>query len=246
MSLPRICCLLAWLATAALAGPPFATDDPVPVERRHWEVFLASQYAQTPDGATATMPHLDLNYGAVSNVHLNLVVPLAWSHERGGRQERGLGDVSVGAKWRVLGETARRPQLALYPHVNLPSGDSQRGLGAGRVQVQLPLWTQKSWGAWTTYGGGGPQFNAGRGHRASYFGGWVVTRDLSERWTLGGELFAQTATRADEANSALFNLGGVYNLNDYQHMMFAAGRGLGRPSTFQAFAAWQWTVGPRH
>jgi hypothetical protein len=27
------------------AGPPFLTDDPEPVEYRHWEVYVASQLA---------------------------------------------------------------------------------------------------------------------------------------------------------------------------------------------------------
>jgi hypothetical protein len=30
------------LPPRVLAGPPFVTDDPVPVDYQHWEVYLAS------------------------------------------------------------------------------------------------------------------------------------------------------------------------------------------------------------
>ena len=36
----------------------------------------------------------------------------------------------------------------------------------------LPLWLQKSWGPWTTYGGGGFGFNTARGGRNWAFLGW--------------------------------------------------------------------------
>ncbi len=46
----------AAVASRAAAGPPSATDDPEPVEFRHWEVYLAS-HAQGSggDGWTAAL-----------------------------------------------------------------------------------------------------------------------------------------------------------------------------------------------
>ena len=61
-----------------LAGPPFITDDPEPVEYQHWEWYLASQSFKTPDGWSGTAPHLEVNYGAISNVQLHLIAPLAY------------------------------------------------------------------------------------------------------------------------------------------------------------------------
>jgi hypothetical protein len=37
----------------------------------------------------------------------------------------------------------------------VPTGNESRGLGAGHVQLYLPIWFQKDFGKWTTYGGGG-------------------------------------------------------------------------------------------
>jgi hypothetical protein len=33
---------------AALAGPPFVTDDPEPAKYRHWEVYIAYQFTFGP------------------------------------------------------------------------------------------------------------------------------------------------------------------------------------------------------
>jgi hypothetical protein len=40
------------------AGPPFVTDDPEPVEFRHWEVYLGSLQMKSADGWSGTAPHL--------------------------------------------------------------------------------------------------------------------------------------------------------------------------------------------
>ena len=58
-----ICFVLFVTAFSAWAGPPFVTDDPEPVELKHWEVYLASMYNRSDDGTTGTVPHLDANYG---------------------------------------------------------------------------------------------------------------------------------------------------------------------------------------
>ena len=63
----RLCRLLAALLwccpLAALAGPPFVTDDPEPVERGHWEFYVASQHAKTAEGWSGAIALLELNYG---------------------------------------------------------------------------------------------------------------------------------------------------------------------------------------
>lgn len=53
--------LLVLLPAAATVGPPYITDDPVPVELHHWEVYLASQRNYGPggaDGERETMSYL--------------------------------------------------------------------------------------------------------------------------------------------------------------------------------------------
>ena len=64
---------LAW------AGPPFITDDPEPVPLHHWEIYLASQAAHDAGGWSGTSPHVEVNYGALPNLQLHLIAPIAFS-----------------------------------------------------------------------------------------------------------------------------------------------------------------------
>lgn len=65
--------LLLLCSLTQLAGPPFVTDDPEPVEYQHWEFYIASQHVETSDGWSGTAPHVELNYGAISNLQLSPV-----------------------------------------------------------------------------------------------------------------------------------------------------------------------------
>jgi hypothetical protein len=153
------------LSSALRAGPPFFTDDPVPVDLHNWEFYLASQRFISSDAVSGTLPHVEVNYGAVTNVQLHLIMPMAYAKPKGLPFQYGPGDIEFGVKFRFVDETRSRPQIGTFPHIQVPAGSPSRGLGSGYVQVLLPIWLQKSWGAWTTYGGGGYWINPGPGKR---------------------------------------------------------------------------------
>ncbi len=56
----------------------------------------------------------------------------------------------------------------------LPTGSQTRGLGSESAQVLLPVWIQKSYGKWTTYGGGGYWVARGSGNQNSWYAGWLL------------------------------------------------------------------------
>jgi hypothetical protein len=62
-----------------MAGPPFLTDDPEPVECQHHELYISSQQVRTQDGNSGTLPHLEYNYGAAPNLQLHIIVPYAFN-----------------------------------------------------------------------------------------------------------------------------------------------------------------------
>ncbi len=143
MNRPCLAVLLSILSLAlagkAHAGPPFVTDDPEPVELYHWEVYVASLVAHDSGGWSGTAPHLEINYGAVPNLQLHLVAPLTFSAPKGASTQYGYGDTELGFKYRFIEETDHRPQIGIFPLIELPSGDSTRGLGNGKAQIFLPL-----------------------------------------------------------------------------------------------------------
>src|SRR5271157_5049838 len=76
------------------------------------------------------------------------------------------------AKYRFIQETAKCPQIGVFPLLEVPTGNSRLGLGNGQLWARLPLWIQKSYGPWTTYGGVGYQINHAPAMKDSLFAGW--------------------------------------------------------------------------
>jgi hypothetical protein len=234
---------LLW-ASHACAGPPFVTDDPEPVEQHHWEVYLSSVIAHDVSDTTGTLPHVEINYGAAPNLQLHLIAPYAFDRPAGQPALRGLGDIELGAKYRFVEETERRPMVGIFPLLELPTGDATRGLGGGHYRLFLPVWFQKSWGSgWTSYGGGGYWLNPGAGNRDYWLFGWEVQRDLSERLTVGGEIVQTTAPTVGAASDLSFNLGGQINFDEGHHLLFSAGRSFRGSTQFMGYLGYQWTFG---
>ncbi|HEY3700594.1 MAG TPA: transporter [Spongiibacteraceae bacterium] len=221
-----IVCGIELLAQSAQAGAPFQTDDPEPTEYLHHELYVASEQTKTADGSSGSRPLVELNYGAAPDLQLSIGVPFEFDDARHGPYRRGLGDIELGAKYRIVQESDSSPMVSIFPIVDLPTGDSDQGLGNGASQFFLPIWFQKKWGNWQSYGGGGYWINRAAGAKNHWFFGWQVQRRLSARWTLGGEIYHETEEVAGEGSSAGFNLGGSYDLDARNHLLFSAGRGL--------------------
>jgi hypothetical protein len=225
-------------APAAIAGPPFLTDDPEPVPYHHWESYLFATRDETQGADSLAGPAVELNNGIAPNTQVHLIVPEA-TFSQDGESARGIGDVEVGVKYRLLGQTASRPDVGLFPLAELPSGDATKGLGNGRAWYKIPLWAQKDWGPWTTYGGGGYAVNSAPGQKNYGFGGWLLQRTLSPALSLGGELFVQGASANAPSpasgqptseqqvigarSTAIWNVGGTYNFTPDFSLLFTGG-----------------------
>ncbi len=239
------CALALLLPAGAAAGPPYTTDDPEPVELRHWEVYLASQGTWTRgDVASGTLPHLEVNYGAAPDLQLHLIAPLAWSRAPGQPARFGYGDTELGAKYRFVHESESGwvPQVGTFPLVELPTGDAARGLGAGKAQVLVPLWLQKSFGPWTSYGGAGYWVNPGSGNRNWWFFGWQAQRKVGPA-ALGAEIWHATAREVGGQGETRVDLGAVVDFGELHHLLASAGTALERPAA-QWYLGYQLTFGP--
>jgi hypothetical protein len=218
------------------------TDDPEPVELHHWEFYLATQHSITRDAASGTAPHIEVNYGVLPDLQLHVIAPLAYARPSGGPTFYGVGDVELGAKVRFVGEGKRWPMVGVFPQLELPVGDAPRGLGTGHLHVFIPLWLQKSFGPWTTDGGGGFWVNPGEGNRNYWYVGWLVQRRFSDLATLGTEVFYTTPDQVGGNASLRFNLGLVLDLTERHHLLFSAGRSIEGDDLFLGYLAYQLTL----
>ena len=237
---------VAGLAAVTLtrAGPPFVTDDPEPVELHHWEVYLGSQFVHDADGASGTLPHLEVNYGALPNLQLHVIAPVAFNAPTDASRQAGYGDTELGAKYRFLDEADGQPQIGVFPLVELPTGDAGRGLGSGHTQVFLPVWLQKTYGTWTTYGGAGYWINPGAGNRNWWFTGWLLQKQVRPNLAVGAEIFHETAQSGGGRSDTKMNLGLTWDLDEIRHVLASVGPTLQGPAGYQGYLAFQFTFGP--
>lgn len=241
-------CLLFLVAgRAALAGPPFQTDDPEPVDYHHFEMYAFELSDSTSGGTSLSTPAYEVNWGAAPGLQLHLVLPLiANIPSDGSPVNYGIGDTELGAKYRFLKETKHRPEVGIFPFVELPSGDADKGLGIGSTWYRLPLWIQKSWGPWMSYGGGGVAVVPQTGYENYPFAGWLVQRQLNKKLMLGMELFGHGAmgeAAGSTRYSTLADLGGTYEFRDGFDLLFAGGRSVAGQAETYTYVALYWTWG---
>jgi len=246
MNLKNLLCLgvLAMgLASVVWAGPPFETDDPEPTDYQHWEIYLGATAIQTAGlGLAGTAPFLELNYGGLPDTQFSLTEQAAFNYPVAGSSAYGYGDTLAGIKYRFLHEDAEMPQAAFYPQINIPTGDVTKGLGGGVAQYLLPIWIQKSWGPWTTFGGAGYWINPGTGNKNWVFAGWEAQRDLGEHFTLGGEVFYHEASVVGQNDGMGFNVGGMVHFDNVNHIVFSLGRDFIQSTySFTGYVAYEWT-----
>src|ERR1700728_2517962 len=74
------CALLLLLILGAgelwAQGPPYQTDDPVPVDLHHYEFYVFGSTDGTPVETDATAPAFEFNWGAIPRVQLHAILPL--------------------------------------------------------------------------------------------------------------------------------------------------------------------------
>lgn len=231
--------LLLW-APAAQAGPPFRTDDPVPVEPGHWKIFTFSTATHVAGDTAGILSGIDANYGAAPGPQLHATFPVAFDKPDGGGMAVGYGDTEFGFKYRFLeaDEAGWRPQAAIYPAIDLPTGSAARNLGTGHTHAPADVGAEdhrrlhdlRGRGLFDQYrvdhryirGVGYP----GPGNRNDWYLGWAVQRSISDNLSLGGELFHLTTTTVGSKDQTGLDLGLTYDLNDHYHLLLSVGPGI--------------------
>ncbi len=223
------------------AGPPFDTDDPVPVMFKHWEYYISSINNHQDGVWSGTLPHLEFNYGLVPNVQVHLLLPMNYISATHGKASFGYADTELGFKFRFLKETDNRPQAGIFPLIEVPTVRNNE-FSDGTTKVYLPIWLQKSWNKLTTYGGAGYWINPGTGNKNWIFAGWEVQYDFSDHLTLGGELFLQTPDTSAGTTGTGFNLGGSINPSEKFHIIFSLGHSITSEKNFSSYFGLLWTI----
>jgi hypothetical protein len=208
----------------ALAGPPYLTDDPQPTDTGHWEIYNFVMGVNGHEGLDGEAG-LDLNYGGAKDLQLTAVLPLAFDNPSGFSTkglEAGAGVIELAIKYKVIhqADDGWAPDVSLFPRLFIPTN---RLFGGDHANLLLPVWAEKDFGPWQLFGGGGYQINPGAGQRSFWQGGAALNRTMSERLSLGAELFAQGDDSTEGGGFTTLDFGVTWKLVEHWSLLAAAG-----------------------
>lgn len=146
----------------AQGGSPLITDDTGTPGSKKWEIAVAiTSEIRHPDQRQFKAPLLDVNYGVGENLELNWEVALLVSANRQEAVLSGVGDSTVGVKWRFLDEDKAHLSASIFPQFtsNNPTSSVRRRLVAKGQEFFLPLELQKTWGPVEIDFEAGPDFH---------------------------------------------------------------------------------------
>lgn len=130
--------LIALMACgAAHADHPLVTEDTGVLGAGRWQVELHGQRAEDGD---QVRKHASATLARGVTERLDLQVDLPWGELR---QESGIEDVSLAAKWRFYERGGFSAMLK--PELLLPTGRDEAGLGAGRAGWKAGIAAAQEW-----------------------------------------------------------------------------------------------------
>jgi len=192
--------------------------------------YVTGDYGTSETTDTYTLP-LTLDYYPSEKLDFELIIPLihqnnanvvvlsgAHGHGMSGQQtsrnsdsQSGLGDVNLTVGYNLVMESARAPLVRPLGYIKLPTGDADKALGTGALDLGGGVGLSKSFGGWITYGellyivsGDSDQFDTQNYWNYTLSLGY----DLTARLRPGVALKGATAAfeDADDTRSLEFNL----------------------------------------
>jgi hypothetical protein len=152
--LSALCALLfaLFLVTDAYAAHPLITDDTGTAGKGNFELEIGAEYGhEDEDGVTDNSTEIVpvITYGIADNLDIELCFPYQYLKTKDAETtitEDGISDVEIDLKWRFYEKDGL--SFALRPLISLPTGDEERGLGAGRATYSLLLFATKEIKPW--------------------------------------------------------------------------------------------------
>lgn len=224
------------LFTVSHAAHPLITDDTGTQRKGKVQLEVNSEFAhEKEDGAAEDGFEFVtvLSYGLADNVDIVLGIP--YQHirlkEDGQKStEDGLSDISLELKWRFYEKDGI--SLALKPGITLPTGDNDKGLGAGRVTYSVFFITTKEMELWAFHLNIGYIRNENKADErknlwhASLAAGYGIT----EKLTMVGNVGLERNVDRNVNTAPAFVLGGlIYSISENLDIDFGVKGGLNKP-----------------
>ena len=177
------------------AQQPFATDDADVTEYKKFQLQISHEFDVLPRSAHPGLRQnttvFVVNYGLLKDVEIGVDYPLIVISNAAGTTPqtiKGFGDLNFHVKYNFLKEREgkRRPALTVSFAVEVPTGDTAKGLGSGLLDYSLNGVLQKSLTKKTTL-----RLNSGIIFAGNTSTGLSGIRTRGRLFTAGGSLVRQ-------------------------------------------------------
>lgn len=208
--------MAAFTPAAAWAAHPLITDDAGTLGKGNFQLELNGQYDhEEEDGITAKESQIAaaLSYGITDDIDLIVGIPFLWTKEESSlfdSSESGFSDTSLDVKLRFYEKDGL--SFAVKPGLSVPTGDDEKGLGAGKVGYHLYLIGTKEAGPWTFMANLGyirNETDADAVEKNIWHVSAAAAYALNERWKIVTNLGAERNSDTDGNNDPVYALAGV-------------------------------------
>ncbi len=213
------------------AQQPFTVDDADVTEYKKFQLQISHAFDVLPRSASPSLRQnttvFVLNYGLLRDVEIGVDYPLiVISNVAGTKTIKGFGDLNFHVKYNFLKEREgkRRPALTVSFAMEVPTGDTAKGLGSGLLDYSVNGVLQKSLTTKTTLRANGGIVFAGntstgfagiRTRGRVFTAGVSLVRQFTPKLNLGIELTGAASSNLNlSAGQLQTQFGGNYQLTE--------------------------------
>jgi len=225
-------------AGSAFAAIPLITDDTGTQGKGKFQLEFSCEYGHdSEERITAKTADLSatLTYGIIDPIDIVLSLPYQiWHSDDSESETRGSGisDLAIEAKWRFYEKEGL--SLALKPGFTIPTGDEEKGLGAGKLTYYLYFIASKEINPWAFHINLAYIRNETKGddRQDIWHASLASTVDLMKNLKLVGDVGVETNPESSSTTPPVYILGGlIYSLSENFDIGLGVKGGLTKPET---------------
>lgn len=211
------------------------------------ELETGGEWDRYPDGGRVLNFPTNLKVGVAPRAQFNITAA-EFRGTAGDPSARGVGDVTLGLKYRLIDDGPIVGDFAILPSIKFPTASSARGLGTGTTDVSLLLISSR------TVGPADVDINLGATRRS---GNGVKVPKVSSVWTVSagvpivgrmgwaGEIFGFPGTKGEAGTKGIVAIltGPTYQLVKWLAADAGVIEPLTGPQPRAVYAGFVWNIG---
>ncbi len=200
-------------------SPPLQTEDTETPGAGNLEVNLGVQGASGGGEHRQALPLADINYGVGDSLQFSYSIPYMFVRQAGA-DAHGVGDSSLGLKYRFYDNTQTGISVAIEPQVEFRTPGANRAVSEGSTATVIPVIMTREYANASITANAGVAVSAGQ-HR--YFGSFALGMRINDNVALLGEIAGNNLNASDEKR-VLLDLGVRRKISGSQSISAALGR----------------------